>query len=143
MREISTEKIKVGENVIIDGVEYVAEEHDLNCSECVFFNSEVCSSIPCDDVILKKVKKEPEYRPYKDTEEMIADYKERFKVDKVPSFCMPLIWVKDKNDAFTHISLITAFTGVSIGSAGVFRSMDLLFDRYTYLDGSPCGKETD
>lgn len=31
MREISTEKIKVGEHVIIDGVEYVAEEEMTEC----------------------------------------------------------------------------------------------------------------
>ena len=59
MREISTKKIEIGEHVMIDGVEYVAEEHDANCSECAFNNSAVCSSIPCADVILKRVNKQP------------------------------------------------------------------------------------
>lgn len=66
MREISTKKIEIGEHVMIDGDEFVAEEHDANCSECAFNNSEVCSSIPCADVILKKVEKQPAEEQDKD-----------------------------------------------------------------------------
>lgn len=38
MREISTKKIEVGEHVLIDGVEYVAEEGD--CGDCGY--SDIC-----------------------------------------------------------------------------------------------------
>ena len=67
MREISTAKIIVGEHIIVDGVEYVAEEYDANCSECAFFYSEKCSSIPCGDIILTKVEIEP-YEASKETD---------------------------------------------------------------------------
>ena len=74
-----------------------------------------------------------QYRPYKDTEEMIADYKERFNVSGIPSFCMPLIWVKSGNIC----SLITNM----ILCSDVHESMKELFETRTYLDGSPCGKK--
>jgi len=136
MREISTEKIKVGEHVLIDGVEYVAEKSD-KCSECVFNFSGKCSAIPCFcDRIFKKVKKEPKYRPYKDTDEMIADYKERFNVNNVPTFCMPLIWVK----YMEVCSLITEIKPEMVVVNGDVQSMTDLSVWYTYLDGSPCGK---
>ena len=141
MREISTKKTKDGEHILIDGVEYVAEKYDSNCSECAFCNSAVCSAISCTGVIFKKVKKEPVYRPYNDTEEMIADYKERFKVSKMPPFCMPFIWVKDK-PAFltvcTHLIVENFEHVVRLGNSTVH--LQNLFDNYTYLDGSPCGK---
>jgi hypothetical protein len=141
MKEISTEKIKVGEHVIIDGVEYVAEKSD-KCSKCVFNFSGKCSAIPCFcDRIFKKVKKEPKYRPYKDTDEMIADYKERFSVSNVPAFCMPLIWIMDKS--IPLITLITDFAEGCVRLHNVPHTMEELFDEFTYLDGSPCGKETE
>lgn len=59
MREISTEKVKVGEHVLVDGVEYVTEEAiGKMCSLCAFHNSYKCESIPCNGVIFKRVKKE-------------------------------------------------------------------------------------
>ena len=136
MREISTEKVKAGEHVIIDGVEYVAEEYDPNCSECALHDSTKCHLIPCGVVMFKRVEKEPQYRPYKDTEEMIADYKERFKVSNVPAFCMPLIWVKIR----TLKSLITEYLNDSVSVNGMIYSVGALFVECTYLDGSPCGK---
>ena len=136
MREITTESIKVGEHIIVDGVEYVTEEFDANCSECALHNSDKCDSVPCDGIIFKSVKKETKYRPYKDTEEMIADYKERFKVDKVPSFCMPLIWVTESGIC----SLITSITLDHVIVYEEVLSMEGLLETCTYLDGSPCGK---
>lgn len=41
MREISTEKIEIGEHVMIDGVEYVAEEG--SCRGCKFGASLCCT----------------------------------------------------------------------------------------------------
>lgn len=141
MREISTEKIKIGEHILVDGEKYVAEEAiGKMCSLCAFHNSYKCENIPCNGVIFKRVNKESQYRPYKDTEEMIADYKEHFDVSNVPSFCMPLIWVKYKNGAVVYRRLITAFTDSCVGFDDIFMSVRELFDGYTYLDGSPCGK---
>ena len=142
MIEITTDS-KVGEHILVDGFEYVTEEYDSNCRECAFYNSEKCSSVPCTGVILKKVKKEPKHRPYKDTEEMIADWKERFMVDEIPDFCMPMIWVKEKPklvDVSEGTCLITEFGVKVVCLSALVVCLESLFDRYTYLDGSPCGK---
>lgn len=145
MREISTEDIEVGEHVLIDGEEYIAEEAvGETCDLCALHNHH-CVLVPCDcdNVIFKKaneVNKEPTYRPYKDTDEMIADYKERFNISNVPDFCMPLIWVKHKNGALVYRRLISAFTDACVGFYDISMSVRELFDGYTYLDGSPCGK---
>lgn len=136
MREISTENVKIGEHIIIDGKEYVACESGNTCIGCAF-REENCEFVPCGDFILKEVKKEPKYRPYKDTDEMIADYKERFNVSNVPSFCLPLIWVKEGSIC----SLITDIMPKNvILYNGMHERMEVLFENYTYLDGSPCGK---
>ena len=42
MREISTKKLKIGEHILVDGVEYVAEEGC--CYDCPFGKSITC---PC------------------------------------------------------------------------------------------------
>lgn len=141
MREISTEEIKVGEHLLIDGVECVVEKYD-GCSECAFNNTKNCDLLPCctgGSFSFKKVEKEPTYRPYKDTEEMIADYKERFKVSNVPDFCMPLIWVKGKPPV-TGVSLASSFRNEFVLLGEFIYNMENLFDDFTYLDGSPCGK---
>jgi len=140
MREISTEKIKIGEHVMIDGVEYVAEK-DLKdvCKGCAFENKEEpCSHfIECEGLIYVKVNKEPKYRPYEDTEEMIADWKGRFKKNWSET-SMPLIWVIwDDTKSF-----IDGFSKNEVSIRGYYRTMDGLFKAgCTYLDGSPCGKE--
>lgn len=135
MREISTDRIKIGEHVLIDGEEYVAEKGN-QCSLCARYHVAVlcnlCHICPLDGH-LEKVKKEPKYRPYKDTEEMIADYKERFNVSNVPSFCMPLIWVRSGN-------ICSLMTNMIFGGC-MCENMKELFETRTYLDGSPCGKE--
>ena len=137
MREISTTPVKNGELILVDGEKCVAEEAiGKMCSLCAFHNSYKCENIPCNGVIFKRVKKESQYRPYKDTDEMIADYKERFNVSNVPSFCMPLIWVKDRDIC----SLITNIMPDTVLLYGSVYGMEGLFKACTYLDGSPCGK---
>ena len=90
---------------------------------------------------------EPEeetYRPYETTDEMIEDFKERAKAYganffKCPMF-NPTIWVKDKKSNSKY--LISAFgeTNVYLSSIDEY-SLELLFEDFTYLDGSPCGKK--
>ena len=86
-----------------------------------------------------RIKPKPTYRPYKDTEEMIADFKKRFNA-KVPPYAMPMIWVKRKDDS-DIAKLITEFgyscVWLSINPVGI--TMSKLFQDYAYLDGSPCG----
>lgn len=68
MREISTKKIEIGEHVLIDGVEYVAKEHDGDCLHCDVVGCGDCFLIPCEDgLILKRVEKHPTDEHDKDT----------------------------------------------------------------------------
>lgn len=139
MREILTKPIEDGEHVLIDGVEYVAEHHGNNCSGCAFYGGHDCDNIPCQSFIMRKVEKQPTYRPYKNTDEMIEDFKKRFNVE-VPQYSMPMIWVKHKGT--NVLGLVSEFgvcSVVRIFDAG--RSMNELFGSYTYLDGSPCGRK--
>lgn len=140
MREILTEKIEIGEHVMIDGVEYVAEEG--SCDTCM----EACSTGTCVFGLfcpvggkLTKVGKEPSFDPYRDTDEMIWDWNARFKVSPWPPHSMPLIWVKSKITSLRV--LITAYNMYSVVFNGTRVDFRDLFDNYTYLDGSPCGKE--
>ena len=137
MREISTEKIKIGEHVLIDGVEYLAKEGD-GCDICPVpqGDSVFCGLCPIGGHI-EKVKKEPKYRPYEDTEEMIADWKERFKKNWSET-SMPFIWVMGKNG---DKHFLTDYSKRSVEFSYDKISMTALFKDYTYLDGSPCGKE--
>lgn len=103
------------------------------------------SPCPCEDGIDSKAcvgcehseDGKKKYRPYESPAEMIVDFIDRFKV-KCPSYCEPLIWVKNKIIDINRF-LVWGFrvSDVSIGGSTV--TYDLLFERYTYLDGSPCG----
>lgn len=74
----------------------------------------------------KEVEKEKSYRPYKNSDEFIADYKKRFCPD-----CkgIPAIWVKNVADTLKRI-----FPTLPI-------DFYALLNNYTYPDGSPCGME--
>ena len=82
----------------------------------------------------------PKYRPYKDTEEMIADFKQKMNFEGW-SFYVPMIWVRTKDTGTQN--LITAFDN-TVGGSCVFvqdtwKSLADLFEDYEYLDGSPIG----
>lgn len=140
MREILTEKIKIGEHVLIDGVEYVANKaHPTEpCKGCDFRNIDSCTDfIECQGIIFNEVKKEPKYRPYKDVDEMIADWKDRFNAKDWPIYSMPLIWLSWDGT----LVFITGFKKSMVDVEGYTKTMHEIFDFFTYLDGSPCGKE--
>lgn len=86
--------------------------------------------------------KENTYRPYANTKELFEDFKERIKMYGVesPSYSMtpPAIWVKDKNDIPYLFIIYSAYQG-AVGTAT--KTVDELFEEFTYLDGSPCGKK--
>ncbi|GEM_PF-5126554 len=140
MREISTEKIEIGEHVMIDGVEYMAEEG--SCDTCMTG----CNPGTCELAVfcpvggkLTTVREEPSYRPYRDTDELIEDWRTRFKVGPWPSRSMPLVWVMSKATCLR--TLVTGYDLYSVVFGGTKIGFRDLFDNYTYLDGSPCGKE--
>lgn len=88
------------------------------------------------DTLDYRIKPESKYRPYKDTEEMIEDFKKRFNA-KVPPYAMPMIWVRNKT--FKDCRLITVFRDKVVMIIVSGEDMKELFKDYTYLDGSPCG----
>lgn len=140
MRDLSTKKIEFGEHVMMDGVECVVV--DGECENCEWESNCVISAIcPIGGKLekVKKVKKEPSYRPYNNTEEMIADWKNRFLAGQWQSYAMPLVWVMFR--LTNQRILITAFNVYSVVFNGITEGLRDLFDNYTYLDGSPCGKK--
>lgn len=78
------------------------------------------------------------FRPYKDTEEMLDDFCERFKVKRT-DFGEPFIWIKNKSYGVKY--LICAIVESYVLTLNDILEMDDLFKKYTYKDGSPCGKE--
>ena len=89
------------------------------------------------DYRIKPEPKKPTYRPYKDTDEMIADIKERFKVD-LSSYAIPLTWIKRRG--MYEYSLITDYNDDTVRIDNMSWDFAELFKHYIYLDGSPCGK---
>jgi hypothetical protein len=90
-----------------------------------------------------RIKPESTYRPYKDTEEMIADFRKKVGMG-YPKLFLPSVWVKRK-DGTDFAKLITEFgyicVWLSVIQEGV--SLKVLFQDYTYLDGSLCGMKED
>lgn len=88
------------------------------------------------------------FRPYKDTDEMIEDFKKRYNSyggwsGKDNPMYNPMIWIKAKG-AEKNKYLITRFhenTNVTMNfNQDVFTTgLPTLLDDYTYLDGTPCG----
>ena len=84
---------------------------------------------------------EPEedtYRPYKNIDEMIEDFGKRGNDWRYAP--RPLIWVKEKDNGSEY--LITGFcTDNSVIIDNISIDFSDLFEDYTYLDGTPCGKK--
>ena len=93
---------------------------------------------------------EKKFRPYKDTDEMVEDYKRRYNSyggghGKNNPMYNPLVWVTAKG-VEKNKYLVTRFSDsekVTMNfEASVYTiKLRILFDDYTYLDGSPCGIE--
>lgn len=86
--------------------------------------------------------KEKKYRSFKDCKELCDFWYTKTAVN-VPSYAMPLIWVSYKatNDIETCKDLITGFCGNLIHITGDVVTLQELFEKYTFLDGTPCGVE--
>lgn len=86
---------------------------------------------------------EDKYRPYETTDEMIEDFKERAKAYGANPFKCPMfnssIWVKDKKTDCK--SLITDSSKDMVFFSDTRFTTEELFDKYIYLDGTPCGKK--
>lgn len=89
-----------------------------------------------------RVKEESGTRPYESTNEMIEDFCQRAKLETT-SILKPAIWLKEKNSNTKR--LIVSFVGDCVythfGNDFDNWTLNELFDRFTYLDGSLVGKE--
>ena len=94
---------------------------------------------------LVKEPAEEKYRPYKDTDELIEDWKERTLAygsayfSKNPMFC-PSIWVKSSGKSKCK-HLIKDFVCNSVATDGYIWTLEELFEGFVYLDSTPCGKK--
>lgn len=112
------------------------------------------SNIFCSCIIL--CKEEPEYIPFNSVEEFVERYAEVRKEAESGSlndnFFQYGMWLKEKGepyDVYCMVKEIWKF-GVDVGSNKEFTdgntilndytSWDNLYEGYTFLDGSPCGK---
>jgi hypothetical protein len=87
------------------------------------------------DAIYYRVKSEETYRPYRDCDEMIADFMRRSDIQVMPS-----IWIKHK--ITKNILLIIGFekTSCSVVCANdLLLDFEELFNNFTYLDDTICG----
>ena len=86
---------------------------------------------------------EKKFHPYRDSDEMVEDFKKRFNV-KVPPYEMPLIWIKMKDTDKKYLVVRFASTLTICHNDEVYTpTFEYLVKGYTYLDGSPCGIEKD
>ena len=85
-----------------------------------------------------RIKPEEKYRPYKDTEEMIEDFRKKVGMG-YPKLFLPSVWVKKKADGSRKLVTEFGFTCVWLSVDPVGITMSKLSQDYTYLDGSPCG----
>lgn len=100
-----------------------------------------CGELSFDgDPAIYRIKQEKEYRPYKDCEEMIADFKKRFNI-AVPSHELPLIWVKSMYTEKKLLISIFDYDDNEVFDGSNWVDFGDLFLTYTYLDGSICGME--
>ena len=83
-----------------------------------------------------RVKPTEQFRPYKDTDEMIRDWYDR-RHEVLFDTIMPLIWVKNKEDKL-KLSVIS-FSKDAVFTSEGWVDMQELFDDYEYLDGSKIG----
>lgn len=91
--------------------------------------------------IREVIEEPPQYRPYVDTTEMAEDFKKRFcSHTTIPQYAMPLIWLTPRGGG-KHLVTDFSCSGELIKCMDGYESLDEVFDLYTYLDGSPVGKE--
>ena len=89
---------------------------------------------------LKKVHSK-EYVPFENTQELIEAWEKKYPTNKDrPNGTMPLIWIKLKENE-NNTSLITDFGDYGVSTSSIIMSFDSLFEKYTFADGSVCGKK--
>ena len=80
------------------------------------------------------------YRPFKDTDELIAYWEKHYGNGNRPEHTMPLIWIKGKDTG--NVYLINGYEESKCVyiSADWWFDMEELFEQFKFLDGTCCGK---
>lgn len=90
-----------------------------------------------------RIKSEPTYRPYKDIEEMLEDFKKRAKglqlAEGIQQPVFSNLWLNHKN-----CGLMLPIAGIDKSDEKILLGdnwtiLKIVFDDWTYLDGSPFG----
>lgn len=102
-------------------------------------------------IIIKK-EEEPEYIPFESVEEFLDEYflnKEKYTTGILLK--LEGVWLREKETGALYMAteiwdegLVIGDTKLTISGTNVFNDMmewDELFNKYSFLDGSPCGKE--
>ncbi|MCQ2086504.1 MAG: hypothetical protein MJZ37_00310 [Bacilli bacterium] len=122
-----------------EGKKIECKSRDCNWAEWILPQEPAWNWAECD----YRIKEEPKYRPYKDIDELFNDWAE--KTHSIPAnmeqLVRPLIWVESKVTGIER--LITTYDRhaelVKIAKRCI--SLEYLFNNYTFLDESPCGKK--
>lgn len=85
------------------------------------------------DIENYRIKPEPEYVPFDTVEELIECW------GKYSSLTMPLIWIKHKETDNKHL-ITDYYKDNTISTSDEIFSLRVLFEHFTFLDGSPIGK---
>ena len=96
-------------------------------------------------IIEKKEEPKPKYMPFKDMYEFVNRYFYLNTNDNEQSLQllnMNAIWLRYNNNAIRLVTDIWT-DGVYLGSDRLKTKWEELFSKYTFLDGSPCGKEVE
>lgn len=87
-------------------------------------------------------KAEESYRPFNSEEELIEEWIEKLEAE--PEYktikcdlMLPLIWVRAKE--YQTVNLIIAYDENCVFIQDVWFDLSELFDKYEFLDGTPCG----
>lgn len=109
------------------------------------FKGGECYNLDFNLFYLVEESKEEKYRPYKDTDEMIEDFKKRYNSyggwsGKDNPMYNPQMWIKSKENK-KYLIMCFEEKKVTMNFATFIHTINLstLLDDYTYLDGSPCG----
>lgn len=123
-------------------------DHSCNCKGCRYISLESVDE-PCRNCIdSDKYEKEEQTRPFKDCDELIEHYRRKYKSAVgcdiyFPSLYKPCIWVKSKEYGTDFLITVFDNNNESIGANVIINdmgvTMKMLFDNYTFCDGSVCG----
>lgn len=94
-------------------------------------------------IIIKKEEPKSKYMPFKDMYEFVNTYFHLNTNDNEQSLQllnMNAIWLRYNNNTMRLVTDIW-FDGVYLGSDRLKTKWEELFSKYSFLDGTPCGKE--